>query len=204
MKIYDRLAGKLGLSPSKVLSREETLQRIPTLGSVRFAARSRILRRTIRRLAPGWVKIAETIFDLGGAAINYMPVGGLIKDDDLIVGATLRDLESGKEHTIRAKVVVNATGVFTDSIRKMDEPEAKSVVAASQGSHLVLPKSFLPGTSAIMVPHTPDGRVLFAVPWHDHVVVGTTDIPGGRDPAGAQADGRGDWFYSHQCFEVSL
>jgi glycerol-3-phosphate dehydrogenase len=92
-------------------------------------------------------------------------------------GLGVRDLESGKEHTVRAKVVVDATGVFTDSIRKMDEPEAKSVVAASQGSHVVLPKSFLPGTSAIMVPHTPDGRVLFAVPWHDHVVVGTTDVP---------------------------
>ena len=102
-----------------------------------------------------------------------------MKDEDLIVGATVRDLESGKEHTVRAKVVVNATGVFTDFIRKMDEPEAKSVVAASQGSHVVLPKSFLPGTSAIMVPHTPDGRVLFAVPWHDHVVVGTTDVPSG-------------------------
>ena len=106
-----------------------------------------------------------------------MPVSGLVKDEDLIVGATLRDIESGKEHTIRAKAVVNATGVFSDSIRKMDDPEAKSVISASQGSHLVLPKSFLPGTSAIMVPHTPDGRVLFAVPWHDHVVVGTTDIP---------------------------
>jgi glycerol-3-phosphate dehydrogenase len=94
----------------------------------------------------------------------------------LIVGAVVRDLESGKEHQVRAKVVVNATGVFTDSIRKMDEPEARNVVTASQGSHVVLPKSFLPGSSAIMVRHTPDGRVLFAVPWHDHVVVGTTDI----------------------------
>ena len=77
---------------------------------------------------------------------------------------------------MRARAVINATGVFSDGIRKMDEPEAKTVVAASQGSHLVLPKAFLPGNSAVMVPHTPDGRVLFAVPWHDHVVVGTTDI----------------------------
>jgi glycerol-3-phosphate dehydrogenase len=122
------------------------------------------------------VNLAQTIFDLGGAAVNYLPVSGLLKENDLIVGAVLRDLESGKEHQVRAKVVVNATGVFTDSIRKMDEPEARSVVTASQGSHIVLPKSVLPGSSAIMVPHTPDGRVLFAVPWHDHVVVGTTDI----------------------------
>ena len=73
-------------------------------------------------------------------------------------------------------IVINATGVFSDGVRKMDEPDEKTIIAASQGSHVVLPKSFLPGNSAIMVPHTPDGRVLFAVPWHDHVVVGTTDV----------------------------
>jgi glycerol-3-phosphate dehydrogenase len=122
------------------------------------------------------VNLAQTIFDLGGTAVNYMPVSALLKEEDLIVGAVVRDLESGKEHTISAKVVVNATGVFTDAVRKMDEPEVRSIVTASQGSHVVLPKSFLPGSSAIMVPHTPDGRVLFAVPWHDHVVVGTTDV----------------------------
>ncbi len=175
MKIYDRLAGKLGLSPSKVLSREETLQRIPTLepSGLQRGVEYYDGQFDDSRLA---VNLAQTIFDLGGTAVNYMPVSALIKEDDLIVGAVVRDLESGKEHTVRAKVVVNATGVFTDSVRKMDEPEARSVVTASQGSHVVLPKSFLPGTSAIMVPHTPDGRVLFAVPWHDHVVVGTTDV----------------------------
>ena len=73
-------------------------------------------------------------------------------------------------------MVSTRTGVFSDGVSKMDEPDAKTVVAASQGSHVVLPKAFLPGNSAIMVPHTPDGRVMFAVPWHDHVVVGTTDI----------------------------
>ena len=184
MKIYDRLAGKLGLNPSRILSREETLRRIPTL-------EPRNLQRGVEyydgqfddsRLA---VNLAQTIFDLGGAAVNYMPVAALIKESGLIVGAVVRDLESGKEHNVRAKVVVNATGVFTDSVRKMDEPGAKNVVTASQGSHVVLPKAFLPGTSAIMVPHTPDGRVLFAVPWHDHVVVGTTDVAVdtiGREP----------------------
>jgi glycerol-3-phosphate dehydrogenase len=175
MKIYDRLAGKLGLNRSAILSREETLRRIPTL-------EPRGLQRGVEyydgqfddaRLA---VNLAQTIFDLGGTAVNYMPVAALIKENDLVAGAVVRDLESGKEHHVRAKVVVNATGVFTDSIRKMDEPEARAIVAVSQGSHVVLPKSFLPGKSAIMVPHTPDGRVLFAVPWHDHVVVGTTDV----------------------------
>jgi glycerol-3-phosphate dehydrogenase len=175
MKIYDRLAGKLGLSPSRVLTREETLKLIPTLEPAG-------LQRGVSyydgqfddsRLA---TNLAQTIFDLGGVAINYLPVISLIKEDDLIVGAVVRDSETGSEYQVKARAVINATGVFSDAIRKMDEPDAKTVIAASQGSHVVLPKSFLPGDSAIMVPHTPDGRVLFAVPWHDHVVVGTTDI----------------------------
>ena len=176
MKIYDRLAGKLGLQPSEVLSREETLRRIPTLepSGLQRGVEYYDGQFDDARLA---VNLAQTVFDLGGSAINYMPVGSLIKEDNLIVGALVRDLESDQEYQIRAKAVVNATGVFTDSIRRMDEPEARRIVAASQGSHVVLPKSFLPGSSAIMVPHTPDGRVLFAVPWHDHVVVGTTDVP---------------------------
>jgi glycerol-3-phosphate dehydrogenase len=175
MKIYDRLAGKLGLSPSRVLSREETLKLIPTLepGGLQRGVSYYDGQFDDSRLA---VNLAQTIFDLGGVAINYMPVISLIKEDDLIVGAVIRDAESGSEYQIRARAVINATGVFSDAIRKMDEPEAKTVIAASQGSHVVLPKSFLPGNSAVMVPHTPDGRVLFAVPWHDHVVVGTTDI----------------------------
>jgi glycerol-3-phosphate dehydrogenase len=175
MKIYDRLAGKLGLSPSEVLSKEETLNRIPTL-------ETEGLQRGVSyydgqfddaRLA---VNLAQTVFDLGGAAVNYMQVVSLIKHGGLTVGAVVRDLESGKEREIQAKVVINATGAFCDGVRKMDEPGARTVIAASQGTHLVLPKSFLPGDSAIMVPNTPDGRVLFAVPWHDHVVVGTTDL----------------------------
>jgi glycerol-3-phosphate dehydrogenase len=175
MKIYDRLAGKLGLSPSRVLSREETLKQIPTLepGGLQRGVSYYDGQFDDSRLA---VNLAQTIFDLGGVAVNYAPVVSLIKEEDLIAGAVIRDLESGSEHRIRARAVINATGVFSDGIRKMDEPDAKTVIAASQGSHVVLPKSFLPGNSAVMVPHTPDGRVLFAVPWHDHVVVGTTDM----------------------------
>lgn len=174
MKIYDRLAGKLGLRPSEVLSREETLRRIPTL-------EPNGLQRGVSyydgqfddsRLA---VNLAQTVFDLGGVAINYMRVVRFLKEADIINGAVVVDAETGTEYEVRASAVINATGVFTDSVRQMDDPAARNVIAASQGAHLVLPKAFLPGDSAIMVPHTPDGRVLFAVPWHDHVVVGTTD-----------------------------
>ncbi|MEA3148761.1 MAG: glycerol-3-phosphate dehydrogenase [Verrucomicrobiota bacterium] len=174
MKIYDRLAGKLGLSPSENLSREETLKRIPTLqpNGLQSGVSYYDGQFDDSRLA---VNLAQTIFDLGGAAINYAQVTSLIKEDELVAGAVIKDSETGKEHSIRAKAVINATGVFSDGIRKMDDPEARTVIAASQGAHVVLPKSFLPGDTAIMVPHTPDGRVMFAVPWHDCVVVGTTD-----------------------------
>jgi glycerol-3-phosphate dehydrogenase len=174
MKIYDRLAGKLGLSPSENLSREETLKRIPTLQPTGLVSGVSYYDGQFddSRLA---VNLAQTIFDLGGAAINYVQVTSLIKEDGLVAGAVVRDSETGVEHSIRAKAVINATGVFSDAVRKMDEPEAKNVIAASRGAHVVLPKSFLPGDTAIMVPHTPDGRVMFAVPWHDCVVVGTTD-----------------------------
>jgi glycerol-3-phosphate dehydrogenase len=174
MKIYDRLAGKLGLSPSENLTREETLKRIPTLqpNGLQSGVSYYDGQFDDSRLA---VNLAQTIFDLGGAAINYAQVTSLIKEDELVAGAVIKDSETGKEHSIRAKAVINATGVFSDGIRKMDDPEARTVIAASQGAHVVLPKSFLPGDTAIMVPHTPDGRVMFAVPWHDCVVVGTTD-----------------------------
>jgi glycerol-3-phosphate dehydrogenase len=98
-----------------------------------------------------------------------------VKEQGRVAGVVLRDAEHGAEFTLRARVVVNATGVFTDTIRRFDEPTAKPLVVPSQGAHLVLDRSFLPGNSALMVPKTDDGRVLFAIPWHGHVVVGTTD-----------------------------
>jgi glycerol-3-phosphate dehydrogenase len=175
MKIYDRLAGKLGLKPSANLSKEETVQQIPTIeqnglmGGVSYYDGQ----FDDSRLA---INLAQTVFDLGGTAVNYMKVVGLLRQDDLVCGARLRDEETGVEHDVYAKAVINATGVFCDAIRRMDSPDSDSIIAPSQGAHIVLPKRFLPGDAAIMVPHTSDGRVLFAVPWHDHVVVGTTDI----------------------------
>ncbi|HWB61737.1 MAG TPA: FAD-dependent oxidoreductase, partial [Chthoniobacteraceae bacterium] len=175
LKIYDQLAGKLGLGASRILSREETIAHIPTI-------EQEGLQRGVSyydgqfddsRMA---VNLAQTLFDNGGLALNYAKVTGLLRKNGFVCGARVRDEESGGEFEIQARVVVNATGVFCDELRRMDEPGVKGIIAASQGAHLVLPKSFLPGDSAIMVPHTPDGRVLFVVPWHDHAIVGTTDI----------------------------
>ncbi|MHC1725154.1 MAG: glycerol-3-phosphate dehydrogenase/oxidase [Syntrophobacteraceae bacterium] len=176
MKVYDMLAGKLGLGPSKRLSKEETLERLPTLepeglrgGVVYFDGQF-----DDSRLA---INLAQTIVEHGGVPINYVKVTGFIKSGEMIQGVLARDMESGKEYEINGRVVVNATGVFADALLKLENPEAKGVISPSQGVHLILDKEFLPGENAIMVPQTADGRVLFAVPWHDKVIVGTTDTP---------------------------
>ena len=177
LKMYDLLAGKQGFGRSKHLSKEETLQHIPTLapegldgGVIYYDGQF-----DDARLA---LNMASTAAEQGGVVLNYMRVTGLIKKNGEVRGVEAVDQESGETHQIDARVVVNATGVFTDSIRKMDDPSVKNMIAPSQGIHIVLDRSFLPGDVAIMVPKTDDGRVLFAIPWHDFVLVGTTDTPG--------------------------
>lgn len=176
LKVYDMLAGKLGLGPSRKLSREETLERIPTVepeglrgGIIYYDGQF-----DDARLA---TNLAQTLVDLGGYPVNYMKMTGLLKSNGLVNGVSAVDMESGKKYEFPSRVVINATGVFSDTILKMDDPDTEQMIAPSQGVHLVLEKEFLPGDSAIMVPHTSDGRVLFAVPWHNKVVVGTTDTP---------------------------
>ncbi|MGE9293659.1 glycerol-3-phosphate dehydrogenase/oxidase [Ruficoccus sp. ZRK36] len=176
MKVYDQLAGKLGLAPSHHLSREETIKEIPTVETENLVGG--VIYHDGQfddsRLA---VNLAQTAEKLGAAVLNYCRCVGLIKENGVVAGVEIEDLEGGGQFTVRAKTVINATGVFADDMRRMDEPAAKNIIAVSQGIHIVLPKRFLPGSSAIMIPKTADGRVLFAVPWHDHVVVGTTDTP---------------------------
>ncbi|MEL7833629.1 glycerol-3-phosphate dehydrogenase/oxidase [Fodinibius sp. Rm-B-1B1-1] len=176
LKIYDKLAGDLGLGPSKNLSKEETLDHIPTLesndlngGVIYYDAQF-----DDARLA---INLMQTIFDHGGLALNYIRVTDLLKDNGFISGVKIEDQEGDHEMEIQGRVVINATGMFTDEIRRMDNPDSKRLMKPSQGVHIVLDKSFQPGESAIMVPKTDDGRVLFAVPWHNRVIVGTTDTP---------------------------
>ena len=176
LKLYDLLAGRMNLEPSRLLSREETLDRIPTLepAGLRGGVIYQDAQFDDARLA---VTLALTVADLGGVAVNYAPVVGLIKEGELVRGARVRDLEGDRETAVRARVVINATGIFADGLRRMDDPASPPLLAPSQGVHLVLDRRFQPGESAILVPHTDDGRVLFAVPWHGRVVVGTTDTP---------------------------
>jgi glycerol-3-phosphate dehydrogenase len=176
MKVYDQLAGKLGLGPSKWLSKEETIQRIPTVETENLTGGVMYHDGQFddSRLA---VNLAQTAAGLGAKIVNYAKCTGLLKTDGLVSGIEAIDLESGDAFQVHARCVVNATGIFVDDLRSKDEAAAKPMVTVSQGIHIVLPKEFLPGNAAIMIPKTADGRVLFAVPWHDCVVVGTTDTP---------------------------
>ena len=176
LKFYDMMAGRLGLGPSRLLSREETLERLPTMEpkGLRGGVIYHDGQFDDSRLA---ISLARTLEDLGGIPINYMRVTGLEKTEGLTSGVKVHDLEEDRVYTLNARGVINATGVFSDEVRQLDDSEAGAVMAPSQGAHLVLDRSFLPGDNAIMIPQTSDGRVLFAVPWHGRIVLGTTDTP---------------------------
>jgi glycerol-3-phosphate dehydrogenase len=177
LKVYNVLAGKYGFGDSQILSREETLARLPTIrteglrgGVVYYDGQfddSRLL-----------TNLAQTAAEQGATLLNYTKVIGVTKEPDgFIDGVVAIDQETGSEIRVGAKVVINATGPFADAVRRLANPSAAALIAPSQGVHLVFDASFLPGRSAIMVPHTRDGRVMFAIPWHGHTLVGTTDTP---------------------------
>ncbi|WP_317132449.1 glycerol-3-phosphate dehydrogenase/oxidase [Mucilaginibacter metallidurans] len=122
--------------------------------------------------------MAQTAIEQSATLLNYFKVTGLIKDTtNKIIGVKATDTETGPGYQLKAKTVINATGVFVDEVLKMDTPEKKPMVRPSQGVHLVLDRSFLPADDALMIPKTEDGRVLFAVPWHEKLLIGTTDTP---------------------------
>ena len=174
LKMYDLMAGKFGLGPSRHISREETIKALPTVdrnglrGGIEYYDGQFDDTRMV-------VSLAQTCNDYGGTVINYMRVEKLVKEKGLISGVEAVDQETGKNYRIKARVVINATGVFADGIMKMDNPENEDMIRPSQGIHLVLGREFLKSSHAVMVPQTSDGRVLFAVPWHNKVIVGTTD-----------------------------
>ncbi len=177
LKLYDMLARKYSFGSSKILSKDETLSHISTLKS--DGLRGGVLYHDGQfddaRLL---VNLARTAVDQGAVTLNYVQATGLKKNNEGVInGVTCIDTLTDQEHTIEARCVINATGAFSDVIRKMDDPSVGNMIIPSQGVHLVVSRDFLPGTHAIMVPHTSDGRVLFAIPWHKHTVIGTTDTP---------------------------
>ncbi len=177
LKVYNLLSGRYGFGDSEILSKEETLARLPTIrteglrgGVVYYDGQfddARLL-----------VNMAATAAEQGAALLNYAPVEALTRDaHGFVNGVVAHDLESGREIKAAARVVINAGGPFCDAVRRLADPGLPPLVAPSQGIHLVFDGEVLPGGAAIMVPHTSDGRVMFAIPWHGHTVVGTTDTP---------------------------
>jgi glycerol-3-phosphate dehydrogenase len=186
LKVYDFLAGPLNIARSRGLSRDKMLEAAPTLAGERL--RGGVLYYDAQfddaRLA---IALARTVFDHGGLALNYMRVTGFLKFQDpnfplstqRISGVETVDAETGETFRLTAHCVINAAGVWVDSVRELDDANAHAMVKPSQGTHLVLSREFLPGDAAILVPRTDDGRVLFVVPWLGHTLIGTTDTPRG-------------------------
>ena len=177
LKFYDLLAGRLSMGKSYYINRKKALDRLPLLkmeglkgGVVYHDGQFDDSRMAIA--------IASACIENRGTILNYFKVNGLLKDEKArIIGVKAKDTESGKEYTIHGKLVINATGVFADEIHKMDDPSSRPTIRPSQGVHIVLDNTFLQSKSAVMIPKTDDGRVLFAIPWYGKVVVGTTDTP---------------------------
>lgn len=174
LKIYEKLSGALSLGPSELLSSAETIQRLPTLRQ--NGLKGGILYRDGQfddaRYA---IALVRTLEDLGGVALNYASVTALVHEDGKITGVAAVEAESGETFSARSRIIINATGAFAEEIFQMDPGHQKVSLALSQGSHVVLRKEFLASNDALMIPKTDDGRVLFAIPWHEHLIVGTTD-----------------------------
>ena len=177
LKFYDLLAGRLSMGKSYFINRSKTLSRLPLLKH--HGLKGGIVYHDGQfddsRMA---ITLARACVGNGATVLNYFRVSTLLKNEKgKIIGVQVKDIESGTEYAIHGKLVINATGVFTDEIHRMDDPFSKPTIRPSQGVHIVLDNSFLQSNSAIMIPKTDDGRVLFAIPWYGMVVVGTTDTP---------------------------
>ena len=176
LKLYDLLAGRRGIGNSRILSRTETIEKLPALRS--HGLTGGVLYHDGQfddtRLL---IDMIRTACEAGASAINYARVASFLHESEGISGVEFEDVETGETQTVAAKVVINATGIFCDVVRALSDASVKPVIAFSQGSHIVLERRFLPSQSALMIPKTSDGRVLFCIPWHEYVLVGTTDTP---------------------------
>ena len=175
--LYDFLAGKAGLGKTRFLSRAQTLAEMPGVRADNLSGAVRYWDGQFddARLA---VTLARTAQRAGATVLNHCRATDLIHNDDgQVAGAAICDQETGSTGTVKARCVVNAAGVWVDAVRRMDKADSQTMVAPSQGVHIVVDQSFLPGINALLVPKTQDGRVLFAVPWLGRLILGTTDTP---------------------------
>lgn len=176
LKLYDWLSGHLSFGSSQLIGKAQMVQRLPgiVLDSLTGGVEYFDGQFDDARYA---VNLAQTCIERGGTPLNYCKVTGVLKNGNKISGVQALDLETGETYNLGAKVVINATGVFVDEIMQMDVPGKKPMVQPSQGVHIVIDRSFMNGETAMMIPETADGRVLFVVPWYHHLIVGTTDTP---------------------------
>lgn len=176
LKMYDLLAGKLSLGKTKWLSRKETIQELPGINGTQLKGGVLYYDGQFddARLA---IDLAKTAIQQGATVINYCKARSFVKENKRITAVVIEDEINNRAYTVKAKVFINATGVFADAVMQMDEPTADNLIAPSQGIHAVVNRKFFPGNNALMIPKTDDGRVLFAVPWHNKVILGTTDTP---------------------------
>ncbi|MFV5693978.1 glycerol-3-phosphate dehydrogenase/oxidase [Flavobacterium sp. LB3P122] len=175
LKIYDLMAGRLSLGNSAFINAQQVQEYLPGIKSKHLKNGTLYHDGQFDDARLG-INLAQTSVENGAHLLNYMQVTGLGKDENGKINQVQAiDLETGKLYSLKTKTVINATGVFADAILRMDDVEKKTMILASQGTHLVLDQSFLPTDYALMIPKTSDGRVLFAIPWYNKVVVGTTD-----------------------------
>jgi glycerol-3-phosphate dehydrogenase len=174
--MYELLSGKLSLGKTRLLSRRTALLDLPDLSENNLTGGVLYFDGQFddSRLA---INLAQTAIEQGAVVINYVNVKGFIKEGNSITGVKAKDEISGNEFVVKAKVVVNATGVFADALLQLAEGHSEQTITPSQGIHLVVEKYFFKGNAGLMIPKTDDGRVLFAIPWHDKLVLGTTDTP---------------------------
>ena len=182
--LYDMLAGKSGFAKAKRLNASQCRDYVPTIAPE--MARHGVLYSDGQfDDAQLLLNIVQTADEHGAVVSNYVQAESFLKNSDgRITGVRLIDLESRfpleksvGSFDVQARCVINATGPFCDELRVADQPTTKPIIAPSQGVHIVLDHSFLPGDAAVIVPKTSDGRVIFLIPWHGHTVVGTTDTP---------------------------
>ncbi len=174
LKIYDILSGKYSFGKSEILSKAETVKLLPNVktenlkgGILYFDGQFDDARFLIN--------LAQTAVEKGATILNYAKVFGFAKNLSVIHSVKFKDLETGENFTVKAKAVINATGAFCDFVRKLSDEHAQKIIAPSQGIHLVFDRKFLPSENALMIPKTSDGRVLFAIPFHEKTLIGTTD-----------------------------
>ena len=174
LKLYDFISGKYSLGKTSVLTADEVKTILPTIDCRKLKGGILYFDGQFddARLA---INLAQTAVNYGATIINYCKVTGFIEEQNKISGVSCLDSIGGNNYQLKSTVVINATGVFTDDILKMAAPGHQPIIKVSQGIHIVIDKKYFPGNMGLMIPSTSDGRVLFAVPWHNKVVVGTTD-----------------------------